>query len=188
MKTQYLTATSLDGFIATQDDSLDWLFPLADMHETGYPEFIGEVGALVMGASTYEWIRRNADLIAATTGSAWPYEQPVWVFSTRTHEGVPGADIRFVRGDVREVHLAMRQAAGAKNIWVVGGGDIAVQFFDAGLLDELIIHVGSVTLGRGKALFPRRVLHPHLRLVSTRQVGSGMATLRYAICHSGPGL
>ena len=46
MKTQYYTATSLDGFIATEDDSLEWLFPLGNMNDSSYPEFIAEVGAL----------------------------------------------------------------------------------------------------------------------------------------------
>jgi hypothetical protein len=47
MKTQYFTATSLDGFIATEDDSLEWLFPLGDVNETSYPKFIAEVGAFL---------------------------------------------------------------------------------------------------------------------------------------------
>ena len=84
MKTQYYTATSLDGFIATEDDSLDWLFPLGNITDTGYPAFIAEVGALAMGASTYEWMVRHAQKVASETGSAWPYEQPTWVF---THRG-----------------------------------------------------------------------------------------------------
>jgi dihydrofolate reductase len=75
----------------------------------------------------------------------------------------------------------MRQAAGSKNIWVVGGGDLAGQFYDAGLLDELIVQLGSVTLGRGKPLFPRRVTSPPLRLIDVRQVGWGFAELRYAV-------
>jgi dihydrofolate reductase len=75
----------------------------------------------------------------------------------------------------------MREAAGAKNIWIVGGGDLAGQFYDAGLLNEIIVQIGSVTLGRGKQLFPRRVTNPSLRLVSTRQVGSGFAELRYEV-------
>src|SRR5690606_41222040 len=84
MKTQYYTATSLDGYIATEDDSLDWLFSLGDLAESSYPAFIAEVGALAMGSTTYEWLRHNADAVIAETGSAWPYTQPTWVFSSRT--------------------------------------------------------------------------------------------------------
>jgi len=185
MKTQYYTATSLDGFIATEDDSLEWLFPLGDVNETSYPAFIAEVGALTMGASTYEWMLRHAQTVAAQAGSAWPYAQPTWVFTHRRLPAAPGADVRFVQGDVRPVHAAMRSATGGKNLWVVGGGDLAGQFHDAGLLDELIVQVGSVTLGRGKPLFPRRLDSATLRLASVRQVGTGFAELRYSVRRDG---
>lgn len=185
MKTQYYTATSLDGFIATEDDSLDWLFPLGELSDTGYPAFISGVGALAMGSATYEWILRHADKVAAQTGSSWPYTQPAWIFTSRVLPSIEGANTRFVQGDVGPVHAEMRMAAGAQNIWVVGGGDLAGQFFDAGLLDELIVQVGSVTLRKGKPLFPRRVVAPPLRLVSVRQLGTGFAELRYEVRGSG---
>lgn len=181
LKTQYFTATSLDGFIATEEDSLEWLFPLAAIGESSYPAFIADVGALAMGSATYEWMVRNAAKVAAETGSSWPYTQPVWVFSSRVLPAINGADIRFVKGDVRQFHAHMQAAAGTKNIWVVGGGDLAGQFYDAGLLDELVIQIGSATLGKGKPLFPRRVLSPILRLVSVRQIGAGMAELHYEV-------
>jgi dihydrofolate reductase len=185
MKTQYFTATSLDGFIATEDDSLDWLFPLGDVSDSSYPEFIAEVGALAMGSATYQWMIRNAEKVASEMGSPWPYTQPAWIFTSRTLPAIEGAKIRFVKGDVRHVHEEMRVAAGAKNIWIVGGGDLAGQFHDAGLLDELIVQIGSATLGRGKQLFPRRVLSPTLRLVSVRQIGAGMAELHYEVSKDG---
>jgi dihydrofolate reductase len=181
MITQYYTATSLDGFIATEDDSLEWLFPLGDLNSTGYPEFFAGVGALAMGSATYEWMLRNVSVVAEQTGAGWPYRQPTWVFTSRSLPTVAGHDIRFVSGPVQPVHEAMRAAAGDGNIWVVGGGDLAGQFHDAGVLDELIVQVGSVTLGRGKPLFPRRVLSPTLRLSGVRMIGEGMAELRYTI-------
>lgn len=185
MKTQFYTATSLDGFIATEDDSLDWLFPLGDINDTSYPAFFAEVGALVMGSTTYEWIVRHATKVAEQTGSAWPYAQPAWVFTHRKLATIEGADIRFVQGDVASVHAAMVKASGNKNIWVVGGGDLAGQFFDSQLLDEAIILVASVTLGKGKPLFPRRVTSPPWKLMSVQQVGSGFAELRYQLPTSG---
>ena len=181
MATQYYAATSLDGFIATEDDSLDWLFPLGDLNSSSYPEFILEVGALAMGAATYEWMMRNADKVAEEVGSPWPYTQPAWIFSHRKLPAMSGANIRFVNGDVRQVHAEMQTAAGGKNIWIVGGGDLAGQFYDAGLLDELIVQVGSVTLGKGKPLFPRRLPAPQLRPTSVQQIGSGFAELRYQV-------
>jgi len=181
MKTQYYTATSLDGFIATEDDSLEWLFPLGDVNDTGYPSFIAEVGALAMGSSTYEWMLRHAEKMTAQVGLPWPYAQPTCVFSSRSLPLIKGADIRVVQGDVRQVHREMQHAAGTRNIWIVGGGDLAGQFYDADLLDEIIVQIGSVTLGRGKQLLPRRVTSPPLRLLSARQIGPGFAELRYEV-------
>jgi dihydrofolate reductase len=177
MRTQYYTASSVDGFIATPDHSLTWLFQLGDVNETSYPQFIRDIGALAMGSHTYEWMLRHVP--------AWPYTQPTWVFSTRRLEGVAGADIRFAQGDVRPVHEQMRAAAGGKNLWVVGGGDLAGQFHDAGLLDELIVQMGSVTLGAGRPLLPRQIAFPPLRLISVRQFGPGFAELRYELPRGG---
>ena len=181
MKTQYYTATSLDGFIATVDDSLEWLFPLGDINETSYPRFIEEVGALAMGAATYEWMLRHVVHADAARAAPWPYTQPTWVFTSRQLSSVPDADIRFVRGDVRPVHAAMTRAAGGKNVWIVGGGELAGQFYDAGLLDELYVQVGSVTLGAGKPLLPRAITNPPLQLQSVRAVGTGFAELHYTV-------
>lgn len=176
MRTQYYTATSLDGFIATEDHSLEWLFQLGDINDTGYPEFIAGIGALAMGSSTYEWMLRH---LSGSSETPWPYQQPTWVFSSRTLARFPGADVRFVRGDVRPVHEAMRAAAVDRNLWIVGGGELVGQFHDAGLLDELIVQVGSVTLGAGRPLLPRRIAFPPMTLTGVRQIGPGFAELRY---------
>lgn len=185
MTTQYYTASSLDGFIATEDDSLDWLFPLGDIADTGYPDFIAGVGALCMGASTYQWMLRHLIRPDSTQPGAWPYSQPTWVFSNRSLSGIPGADIRLARGDVRPVHRSMQEAAGSKNVWLVGGGDLVGQFHDAGLLDEIIVQIASVTLGRGKPLLPRRIVPPNaLSLTSARRIGPGFAELRYQVAKS----
>lgn len=181
MKTQYYTASTLDGFIATVDDSLEWLFPLGDVGATSYPQFIEDVGALAMGSHTYEWMLRHAIKPGTAEGEPWPYEQPTWVFSSRSLPTIPDADIRFVKGDVRPVHEEMKTAAGGKNLWIVGGGDLVGQFHDAGLLDELIVQVASVTLGAGKPLLPRSITSPPLRLTSVQMFGPGFAELRYEV-------
>lgn len=181
MKTQYYTASSVDGFIADPNDSLDWLFPLGDIEETSYPAFIREVGALAMGSTTYEWMLRHLVGPDAERRQPWPYQVPTYVFTSRTLPSVPDADIRFVRGDVRPVHTAMAAAATGKNVWIVGGGDLAGQFHDEGLLDEIFVQFGSVTLGAGKQLFPRKITSPPLRLLSVRAVGPGFAELHYEV-------
>jgi dihydrofolate reductase len=181
VKTQYYTAASVDGFIATEDDSLEWLFPLGDIETTSYPAFISNVGALAMGSATYEWMLRHVVGPGAKHAGPWPYEQPTWVFSSRPRGPIAGADIRFASGDVRPVHQEMVAAASGKNVWIVGGGELAGQFYDRGLLDEIFVQVGSVTLGAGKPLLPRAIVSPPLRLVSVRQVGTGFAELHYEV-------
>jgi len=181
MRTQYYTASSLDGFIAGPNDSLDWLFPLGDVNETSYPTFIRDIGALAMGSATYEWMLRHA--INAEPPQPWPYTRPTWVFSSRDLPGVEGADIRFAQGDVRPVHAAMAEAAAGKNVWIVGGGDLVGQFYDQGLLDDIFVQIGSVTLGAGKPLLPREITSPPLRLVSVKAVGTGFAELHYEVPH-----
>lgn len=181
MKTQYFTATSLDGFIATPDDSLEWLFQLGDIDDTGYPDFIKQVGALAMGSATYRWMLRHVIKQGTSEQGVWPYKQPTWVFSSQPQEPVEGADIRFASGAVLPVHREMSDAAQGKNIWLVGGGDLVGQFYDAGLVDELIVQIGSVTLGSGKPLLPRLIAFPPLQLQSVRAIGSGFAELRYTV-------
>lgn len=183
MRTQYYTAVSLDGFIATLDDSLDWLFTLGEPENPSYESFIANIGALAMGSTTYEWVLRHAIGPEADHPQPWPYEQPTWVFTSRNLPGVPGADIRFVRGDVRPVHEEMAAAAGGKNVWVVGGGELVGQFHDHGLLDDIIVQIASVTLGSGKPLLPRAITNPPLRLVSARAAGPGFAELHYEVAH-----
>ena len=75
----------------------------------------------------------------------------------------------------------MVAAAGGKNIWIVGGGGLAGQFYDQGLLDELIIQVASVTLGGGAPVLPRAITMPPLRLVSVTPYGEAFAELRYEV-------
>jgi dihydrofolate reductase len=181
MKTQYYTASSLDGFIADPGNSLDWLMQFGDVEGTSYPAFIRDVGAIAMGATTYEWVLRHEIRPDSDRPRPWPYEQPTWVFTSRSLPTIPGADIRFARGDVRPVHRAMVAAAAGKNVWIVGGGELAGQFHDHGLLDELIVTIASVTLGGGAPLLPRAITTPPLRLVSVTPYGEGFAELRYEV-------
>jgi dihydrofolate reductase len=154
-KLTYYTATTLDGYIADPDDSLDWLFR-QDQDEQGplnYDEFIKDIGAIVMGATTYEWVRAHEP-------DKWYYDMPAWVMTHRDLEPpvVDGVkrDVRFASGSVREVYDAMVAAAGGKDLWVVGGGDLVGQFADEGLLDEVIAYIAPVTLGAGRPILPRR--------------------------------
>lgn len=150
MKTIYYAATTLDGFLADEHDNIDWLLKQPEDPEEGrfsYDRFIRNIGALVMGSTTYRWVVDNHE---------WPYTLPSWVLSSRPQPAVAGADIRFADGDVATLHPELVAAANGKDVWVVGGGDLAGQFADAGLLDEIVVSIAPVTLGAGRPLLPRR--------------------------------
>ena len=150
-RTVYYVGSSLDGFIATADHSLDWLVS-RDNDEAGpmgFAGFMAGVGAMAMGATTHRWIREHEP--------EWMPERPAWVFTHREQQALPGADVRFTAEDPAQVHAAMVAAAGGRDVWLVGGGDLVGQFADRGLLDEVVVAIAPVTLGGGAPLLPRRV-------------------------------
>jgi dihydrofolate reductase len=182
-KTQYYTATTLDGFIADENHSLDWLFVVDrdDSGENSFASFFADVGAMAMGATTYEWVLAHDNLLD-DPGKWHGYygDTPCWVFTHRTLPAIPGANIAFARDDVGPVHEQMTQAAGDKNVWLVGGGDLVGQFADRHLLDEIIVSVAPVTLGSGAPLLPRRLDTSRLELVDVAR-NRQFAELRYRL-------
>ena len=183
-RTQYYCAMSLDGFIAESDDTIAWLTGYQGSYEGPdavpmkgtYDEFYDGVGALVTGSVTYEWV---VDRI-----SEWPYPgKPCWVLTSRDLPKPDGedVDVRFARGAVRDLYGEMTESAGERTLWVVGGGNVASQFADEELLDEVIATVVPVVLGTGKPLFDRRLPGETMRLKGTRAFDNGMVELRYEI-------
>jgi dihydrofolate reductase len=157
--TQYYTAVSIDGFVADADNSLDWLVkrPPSAEHDSRFGAFMGGVGAMATGATTYEWVLEHEGLLDDPKKWQEFYgDVPCWVFTHRELPPVPGADITFTSADVRSVHAEMVRRAGGKNVWMVGGGNIAGQFAAAGLIDQLIVGITPVTLGAGAPLLPWR--------------------------------
>lgn len=183
MLTQYYTATTLDGYIADPDHSLDWLLdvPSPPSLDERFERFLSQVGSLVMGASTYEWILDHENLL--DDPAAWQRvygARPTFVVTHRELPVVPGVDLRFVQGDARRWHARAVEAAGGGNVWMVGGGDLAGQLADVGLLDELVIGVAPATLGAGAPLLPRRLTSARLRLAAVEQEGP-FAMLTYSL-------
>jgi dihydrofolate reductase len=175
------TATSLNGWIADEQGSLDWLFAAAGGEDP--PEGLLPAGAavLVEGSTTYEWVLAHEDLLAHPERWQTFYgDKPTFVFTSRTLPVPEGADVRFVAGLVTEALPAIRAAAGDGDVWVVGGGDLAGQFLDAGALDEIALSVAPVALTGGAPLLPRTVGGDRLRLVSASAVGP-FARLVYAV-------
>lgn len=181
---RYYAAQTLDGYIAEADDSIDWLtgyegsYEGADSDEgqAGYDAFYEGIGALVMGSVTYEWVLAHA--------KGWAYAgKPTWVLSTRELEQPEGEDIdvRVVDAEPSDLIAEMRTAAGERDIWIVGGGNVASQFADVGLLDRVEVTIVPVVLGGGKPLFERRLQGGTMQLLGARTFSSGMIGLTYEV-------
>jgi dihydrofolate reductase len=181
--TRYYLAQSLDGYLAEADGGIDWLegyegvaeLAGTDLLEGTYDEFIAGVGVLAMGSATYDFLLGL---------DSWPYEGlPAWVFTSRRLPTIEGADVRFAKGPVAPHHADMTALAGDRDVWLVGGGDLAWQFAADGLIDELILTVVPVVLGSGLPTFAGRLADP-LTLTGVRPYRNGMVELRYALRRS----
>lgn len=179
-RTQYFVAASLDGFIADAEGRLDWLYRVGEGSDVSahYESFLSGVGALAMGAATYEFLLAE--------GVSWPYGAlPTWVFTHRELPTLPKADIRFTSEDVKEVHRRLCEAAQGKNVWLIGGGNLVAQFAERGLLDELWLSVAPVLLGSGSPVLPVRGLSDKpLELREITRFRGGIVELRYAVPQS----
>lgn len=180
-RTVYYAAMSLDGYIAEPAEKLDWLMGFEGQDYEGpgtqpisedYPAFMEHVGSLVMGSKTYDFI----------VDEKWAYgETPTWVYTRRDLPAIEGATgLSFTSGDVADLHGEILAAAGGKDLWVIGGGDIASQYVAAGLLDLVQLTVVPVILGDGLPLFAEALPKP-LRLIESHPFDSGMARLGYEV-------
>ncbi|WP_341394269.1 dihydrofolate reductase family protein [Arthrobacter sp. G119Y2] len=172
----YYVASSLDGFIATEDHNLDWLMAFGfEAFQDHYDKFMAGVGSLVMGSATYEFVRRQEP-------DSWAYGSlPCQVLTHRSLEAPPESGVRFASGDIRQICAdAVRDAAG-RNVWVVGGGDVAAQFAEAGLLDEIRVTYMPVALGSGRRLLPVSTPTAPMRLAGTTSFNGGAAELRFSL-------
>lgn len=177
----YNTATTLNGYLADEENSLSWLFvvPGADEAESSFSTFLSDIGALVMGSTTYEWLLDHESLVE--NPEKWFYPDIVsFVLSSRRLPPIPGADIRYRSGDVGSLWPEVAAAAGERDVWIVGGGDLVGQFADAGHLDEIRLSVAPVTLASGKPLLPRRLESDRLTLESVTAAGQ-FAELVYSV-------
>ena len=168
----YYTATSVNGFIADQDNSLSWLFEVEGADPDVLADFLGGVGVQVMGSTTYLWLVEHENLVEEPEKWAGFFGNLATViFSTREPELPRGADVTVMRGPVAGHVAEIVRAAGDKDVWIVGGGDLAGQFLDAGRLDRIVLDVAPAFLLGGAPLLPRLVPPHRLRLVSVQARG-----------------
>ncbi len=175
------TATTLNGWIADPDNSLDWLFAVDNGREPPEDLIPADAAVMVEGSTTYQWMLDHERMLdEPDKWQGFHGDRPTFVFTTRRLDVPAGADVRFVCGAVSDVLPAIRDAAGGGDIWVVGGGDLAGQFLDAGALDEIRLSIAPVALIGGAPLLPRNVGADRLRLVSSAAYGQ-FARLVYAV-------
>ncbi|GAA4286335.1 dihydrofolate reductase family protein [Georgenia daeguensis] len=179
----YYTASTLNGFLADEENSLAWLFAV---ESDGTPELstqLGDVGADVMGSTTYEWVLREERLLEQP--GRWQEleylgDRPTFVFTSRDLPRPDGADVRFLRGPVAAALPEIAAAAGGRDVWLLGGGDLAGQFWEAGALDEIQVSIAPATLPGGAPLLPRRIGPDALRLRRAERFGQ-FAHLTYDV-------
>jgi dihydrofolate reductase len=138
-KIKLFIASSLDGHIAKEDGSVDWLPENVD---SGYGSFYSSIDTILMGKKTYEQI---------LTFGKYPYKDKTSYVFTRNTNKQKDENVEFT-SDVEEFVEKLISSSG-KDIWLVGGSDIASTFLNHKLVDELILSVIPVVLGKGIPLF-----------------------------------
>lgn len=156
-------ATSLDGYIATTEGSLDWLFEAEGEGDNGFADFYESTDALIMGKSTY-------DHVMEMTENKYPHaDRKSYVFTSDTtamHEA-----IEFINEDVVTFTKRLKKEEG-KNIWLIGGSQLLDAFMKKNLVDEYIITHAPVLLGNGIPLFREGNPTIKLQLKETKRYGS----------------
>lgn len=164
-------ATSLDGFIATTDQSLEWLFNRGDMElgEHDYSLFIKRIRTVVMGRTTYDWLVQDP--------SPWAYGDQRVIVVTSSPIPDPKGPLE-TRSDV-DALIAELRALDDGDVWMLGGGRLQMAFMERGALDELEIYVISSIIGGGHPLFPATGFKASPVLLSAQSLGGGCARLHY---------
>jgi dihydrofolate reductase len=171
MRASVFIGTSLDGFIARSDGSLDFL-PPGGGEPHGYEEFMASVDALIIGRKTYETV---------LAFDSWPYgEKPVFVLSTRPLAPAPAeAVVEHLSGPLADI--PRRLAAGDIHHVYVDGGVTIQGFLGAGLIQRLIITRVPVLIGTGIPLFGATTGDIRLKHIATRQYASGLVQSEYEV-------
>lgn len=164
-------ATSLDGFIADPNESLEWLMTRGDMvlGEHDYNLFIKRIRTVVMGRATYDWLVKS--------GMPWAYgDKRVIVVTSRPIENPVGP--LETRANVDELIKELRSYNDG-DVWMLGGGKLQMAFMERGALDEIEIYIISELIGGGTPLFPPTGYKAKPTLISAKSLGGGGARLHY---------
>ncbi len=168
-------ATSLDGFIARPDGTLDWLLSRdAADEDHGYTDFIADMDGIVMGRGSYETV---------LAFDPWPYDKPLVVLS----KSLAGSPVpAHLAGRVRfcdlspKAAMAMLKAEGWRRVYV-DGGQIVQAFLRDGLIADMVVTRVPVLIGQGRPLFGAIAADIALTHVATRAFPSGLVQSHYRI-------
>lgn len=167
-------ASSLDGFIAREDGSIDWLFTDDDY---GYQEFYESVDAVIMGRKTFE---KGLELGGGINPTR---DKKNYVFS-RNQQSLGGMEkddeVEFVGKDVRKFVEKLVDSSG-KDIWLVGGSEIISILLKADLLHDIILSIHPKILGKGISLFKNTEKEMSLKMKNFKAFDSGLIQLHYTI-------
>jgi dihydrofolate reductase len=173
-KIKLYIATSLDGFIARPDGSLDWLesLPNPNQIDHGYHDFYASIGVVIMGRSTYEEI--------LGFGVPWPYSNCTsYVVTQNKNYKLSTPDTELLAGIDKGVIRSIQEVQ-TKDIWLVGGGKIITEFLNLQLIDEMILSIAPVILGSGIPLFPGVTRETSFKLVGAEKFETGIVNLFYS--------
>ncbi|MDR3410549.1 MAG: dihydrofolate reductase family protein [Formivibrio sp.] len=166
-KVSLFISTSLDGYIAREDGSIDWLF---DDQDYGYEAFYDDVDTVIMGRHTWEQLQKLGDF--------YPYQGKEGVVFSRGHSGKPNSNVTFATEPI-ETWLARAKQEDKGTIWLMGGAKLVDECLQANLVDEIILSVHPILLGQGIPLFRGRHPEMTLELVSHRAYHTGLVQLVY---------
>ena len=170
-KVSVYIATSVDGYVATKDDSLDWLFKTEPEGDAGYGEFIEGVDTVIMGRRTFDWVMEQEN-------GANPYEgKASYVYTNQSRENT--ADVTYTKEDPSSLISRLNEQDGG-TIWLIGGGMLVHEFLEQNLIDEFIISLAPTLIGKGIPLFQRSEIEHELELTDVRQYGQ-FAQLHYRV-------
>lgn len=172
-KIKLYIAASIDGYIARENHSLDWLteFPNPDNLDYGYDDFYNGIDIVVIGRKTYEEI--------LGFGVDWPYSDCTSYIVTSKNDYTPKTKNTQILNEINENTINKLKSKSNKNIWIVGGGILITSFLNLNAIDEMTLSVIPIILGKGIKLFPGKTRETKFEMIKTDAFKTGIVNITY---------
>lgn len=171
---QCYIATSIDGYIARKDHSIDWLesITVPEGSDMGYGEFYGHIDTVIMGRQTYDEVMGF--------GVPWPYtDTKCYIATTDANYKTQTPNTHLVT-HIDQNWIDEIKSESQQNIWLIGGGSLVSHFMKLDVLDDLMISIIPVVLGDGISLFPEIPPETHFNLSKVSDFGNDVVMLHYS--------